>query len=78
MAAISPEIIIGRMMPVPLVAAITIDVSTVFCTVSATPKPIRYLATKKAIKLKAAAHRTACIGVRTFVETTVAILLAAS
>ena len=37
-----------------------------------TPKP------KAATKLKKAAHATACIGVRTRVETTVAIELAAS
>ena len=51
---------------------------TAFETVLAIPKPLKYLAMKNAIKLKAAAHNTALNGVRTFVETMVAIEFAAS
>ena len=48
--------------------------STVFATVF----PTLISKTQKAITLKAAAHITACKGVNTFVETTVAIEFAAS
>ena len=50
--------------------ASTTPLPTVFATL--TPKP------KAATKLKTAAHTTACVGVSTRVDTTVAIELAAS
>lgn len=69
-AASSPERIMGRVMN---------SLKTVFDTVSAIPNsPMMYLATKKAMKLKAAAQSTAWKGVSTLVVTMVAIELAAS
>lgn len=76
MAARSPEKTTGRKL-MPLFSRTS--TITVFETVSATPNsPIIYLAMKNATKLKKADHNTACPGVKTLVETTVAIELAAS
>ena len=69
MAATIPEKMIGNVMYCS---------STAFETVLAIPKPLKYLAMKNATKLKAAAHNTALKGVRTFVDTMVAIEFAAS
>jgi hypothetical protein len=70
MAAITPERIMGSVINSSI---------TVFDTVFAIPNPpIMYLAIKNATKLKNAAHSTAWKGVRTRVETMVAIELAAS
>src|SRR5574344_1446929 len=70
MAATIPEKITGRVMYAS---------KTVLETVLAMPNsPIRYLAIKKATKLKLAAQSTALKGVSTLVETIVAMELAAS
>jgi hypothetical protein len=53
----------------------TTSVFTVFAIVLATPWSLKI---KKATKLNVAAQSTACVGVNTFVETTVAIEFAAS
>ena len=68
-AAHIPEKIIGKVIYCSI---------TAFETVLAIPKPLKYFAIKNATKLKAAAHRTARKGVRTLVETMVAIEFAAS
>ena len=68
-AATIPENIIGRVIYCS---------RTAFETVFAIPNPLKYFAIKKATKLKNAAHNTALKGVRTLVETIVAIELAAS
>jgi hypothetical protein len=70
MAAINPEKITGN---------VTNSGRTVLETVLAIPNsPMTYLAMKKAIRLKLAAQSTALNGVRTLVETIVAMELAAS
>ena len=69
-AAITPDKIIGRVIN---------SSTTVLDTVLAIPNPpIIHLAIKNATKLKNAAHITAWNGVRTLVDTMVAIELAAS
>ena len=70
MAAMTPDNMMGKVMK---------SSTTVLDTVLAIPNPpMMYLAMKKATKLKNAAHITAWNGVSTFVETIVAIELAAS
>ena len=69
-AAITPANIIGKVIYCS---------TTVLDTVLAIPNPpIIYLAIKKATKLKKAAHNTAWKGVRTLVDTIVAMEFAAS
>jgi pyruvate formate-lyase activating enzyme-like uncharacterized protein len=66
--------IIADISPAKITCRLMADVSTVLAIVST----ICSSKTKNAIKLKKAAQTTACKGVRTFVETTVAIEFAAS
>jgi len=70
MAAIIPEKITGSVIKSSITA-----LETVFAIPNS---PIMYFAIKKATKLKKAAHKTALKGDKTFVETIVAIELAAS
>ena len=70
--------IIAAITPARMMGKVMYSSTTVLETVLAIPKPpIMYLAMKKATKLKNAAQRTAWKGVSTFVETMVAIELAA-
>jgi hypothetical protein len=70
--------IIAATMPEKITGNVMYCSRTVFETVFAMPNPLKYLAMKKATKLKKAAHNTALKGVRTLVDTIVAIELAAS
>ena len=69
MAATIPEKITGKVIYCSI---------TALETVLAIPNPLKYLAIKKATKLKKAAHNTALKGLNTLVETIVAMELAAS